>query len=140
PHLRPKPPYVSYYYDRHKKLRWRFRRPGLPQSQTREPFGSEAWWAWYNGAMEKTPIPVGEARTPAGSISAPVVAYYDSADFRQLRPATQRTYRGILDRVRNQCGALPAARMRARDIRSLMDKLSGTPAAANNLLKVLRAV
>jgi len=30
--------------------------------------------------------------------------------------------------------------MRARDIRSLMDKLSGTPAAANNLLKVLRAV
>lgn len=138
--MKPKPPYVSYYLDRHKKLRWRFRRTGLPESQTREPFGSEAWWSWYNAALNGTPAPVGAARTVPGSMTALIVAYYASADFKGLRPATQRTYRGILERYRDQHGSKPVDRLEAKHIRRQMDQMSATPAAANNMLKVLRAV
>ena len=138
--MRPKPPYVSYYLDRHKKLRWRFRRTGLPESQTRETFGSEAWWSWYNAALNGTPAPVGAARTVPGSMTALIVAYYASADFKGLRPATQRTYRGILERYREKHGSKPAALLEAIHIRRQMDQMSETPAAANNMLKVLRAL
>ena len=137
--LRPKPPYVSYYLDRHKKLRWRFRRKGLPQTQTREPFGSEAWWSWYAAASQATPIVVGASKTKPGSVHALAVAFYASADFQRLSQATQRTYRGILDRYRDKYGDNPVALLEARHVRAQMDKQAATPAAANNMLKVLRA-
>ena len=138
--MKKKPAYVSCYRDRHGKLRWRFRRAGFPQVQTTQCFGSEEWWQWYSCASNAQAIDYSAQRAEPGSIHALAIAYYTSADFMQLRASTQRTYKGILDRYRDKYGKLPADRLEARHIRGQMDKLAATPAAANNTLKVLRAV
>jgi integrase len=138
--VRKKPSYVSCYRDRHGKLRWRFRRAGFPQAQTTEVFGSEGWWRWYASASSAQPVDYALQRIEPGSINALAVAYYASADFKQLRASTQRTYRGILDRYRDKYGSGPAGRLEPKYIRKQMDVMGSTPAAANNMLKVLRAV
>lgn len=138
--MKKKPKNVSLYRDARGKPRWRFRRVGCPESQTTEPFGSEAWWTWYTAASMAQPRPVAESRSVPGSIHALGVAYYASADFNGLRPNTQRTYKGIFDRYRNKYGANPVALLEPRHIRAQMDAMAATPAAANNMLKVLRAV
>lgn len=58
----------------------------------------------------------------------------------RLRPSTQRTYKGIFDRYRDKYGDNPVALLEPRHIRNQMDKLAAHPTAANNMLKVLRAV
>lgn len=135
-----RPRNVSYYYDRHGNMRWRFRKKGLPECQTRETFDSVAWWTWYAAASSAAPSIVGANRTKPGSVHALAVAYYASADFQRLSQATQRTYRGILDRYRDKYGDNPIALLEARHIRGQMDKQAAAPTAANNMLKVLRAV
>lgn len=134
------PPGVSRYFDRHGKLRWRFRRKGFAEAQTRAVFDSPEWWAWYSAASTgaRPPMSVGADRTKPGSFSALIAAYYCSSDFATLSEATKRTYRGILDRFRSQYGELPVARLEATHIRTLLDARANTPAAANNLLRMLR--
>lgn len=138
--MKKKPAHASSYRDVRGKLRWRYRRVGFPESQTTALFGSEDWWAWYNAAAIAQPKPVASSRTKPGSIHALGVAYYGSADFLGLRPSTQRTYKGIFDRYRDKYGDNPVALLEPRHIRSQMDKLAAHPTAANNMLKVLRAV
>lgn len=138
--MKKKPAHVSYYRDVRGKVRWRFRRVRFPESQTTETFGSEGWWAWYAAASNAQPIVIGASRIKPGSIHALGVAYYGSGDFLGLKPNTQRTYKGIFDRYRDKYGDNPVAMLEARHIRGQMDKMAATPAAANNMLKVLRAV
>lgn len=135
-----KPAYVSAYRDRHGVLRWRFRRPGFPQSQTREQFGTEAWWTWYGAADAAKKVEIGSKRTVAGSLSAVVVAYYASADFKRLAPVTQKTYRNIIERFRETAGVLPVAKITSANVRKWVDNRADRPAAANTFLKVFRAL
>lgn len=145
--MKAKPKFVSAYRDRHGLLRWRFRRSSFPQSQTRAIFGTEDWWAWYAAACEMRPKAIGEGRTKPGSIHALAVAYYGASNFLQLKPRSQRTYRGVLDRYRDRYGDLPADRLEAHHIRQQMDRLAKemleqgkTVTPANTMLKILRSV
>lgn len=138
-----RPKGVSSYRDRHGKLWWRFRQKGLKPSQTRALFDSADWWAWYNAALEGVADRQGARRpgaTKAGSLDALAVAYYTSSDWQLLSASTKATYRGILDRFRKDHGALPAQLLKAHHVRRILDARAKTPAAANNLLKVLRAL
>lgn len=135
-----KPAYVSAYRDRHGVLRWRFRKPGFPQSQTRTLFASAEWWAWYAAADAAKKVEIGASRTLPGSFSAVVVAYYASADFKALAPVTQSTYRNIIDRFRETGGKLPADKITSAHVKKWIDNRADRPAAANTFLKVLRAV
>lgn len=135
-----KPAYVSAYRDRHGVLRWRFRRPGMPQSQTRELFGTEAWWTWYSAADAAKKVAIGEKRTVPGSLSAVAVAYYASADFKRLAPVTQKTYRNIIERFRDTAGGLPVGKITSANVRKWVDNRADRPAAANTFLKVFRAL
>jgi integrase len=133
---------VSCYRDRHGKLWWKFRARGLPSATTKALFGSAEWWTWYNGAAsgERAPKGAGAERTKAGTLNALVVAYYTSADWQLLSKSTQATYRGIIDRFRAEHGDKPYAKIESHHVRTILDARAGTPAAANNLLKVLRAL
>lgn len=137
---RSKPKYVSCYRDRHGVLRWLFRQKGKPSVQTRSEFGSVEWWAWYDAASRAEAKPIGSGRAKPGSIHAVIVAYYSSADWSSLRPTTQKTYRGIIERFRTKHGDKAVATIQASHIRGMLDAKAGTPSAANNLLKVLRAL
>ncbi|MGE5500923.1 MAG: tyrosine-type recombinase/integrase [Ignavibacteriales bacterium] len=135
-----RPAHVSYYRDCRGHLRWRFRKPPLPESQTRAQFGSEEWWTWYSAALAGEPRQVGATKTAPGSLNALVAAYYASADWKLLSATTQKTYRGIIERFRAQHGDKPIAQLQRTHILKLMDAKAETPAAANNLLKILRVL
>ncbi|HYG26402.1 MAG TPA: hypothetical protein VD906_05810, partial [Caulobacteraceae bacterium] len=55
-----------------------------------------------------------------------------------LRPTTQATYRGIIERFRNKYGQLPVRGLERKHVMAMLDQRSATPAAANNLLKIIR--
>ena len=137
-----RPKGVSCYRDRHGKLWWKFRMKGRPTSTTKALFGSAEWWAWYHAAVagERSAAGAGGERTQPGTLNALAVAYYTSADWKLLSKSTQVTYRGILDRFRVEHGHRPVAPLQAHHIRNILDARADKPAAANNLLKVLRAL
>lgn len=131
---------VSAFRDRHGKTRYRFRRkgsrtiylPGIPGS----PEFAEAYRLAVEGVTSR--IVVGASRTVPGTINALAVAIYASAEWAQLAPTTQSTYRGIIERIRTDYGALSVRGFQSDHVRKMRDKRKATPSAANNLLKVLR--
>lgn len=132
-------PNVSMFRDRHGKARYRLRRtgfatvylPGVPGS----PEFAEAYAGAISGDGRRE---VARERTVPGTINALVVAIYKSAEWSQLAPTTQNTYRGIIERIRRDYGALSVRGLRPEHVRKMRDKRKDTPAAANNMMKVLR--
>ena len=133
-----RPPHVSYYRDRHGVMRWRFRKAGLPESQTRALFNSTEWIEWYQGALSGARVQIGHDRTKPGTMSALIVDYYTTAKWVQLAPNTRTTYRGILERLRAEHGHRMVADLTSDRIERLLDEKANTPAAANNLLRMFR--
>lgn len=130
--------YVHRFRDRHGRMRFYFRRagharvalPGLP--------GSAAFMTAYQAALMGDPSPIGASRTKAGSMAALAVSWYGSADFRQLAPASQVTYRRIVEALLVQHADKPVALLQSKNVRALIDAKAQTPAAANRLLSILR--
>ena len=81
---------------------------------------------------------IGAARTRPGSIDALCVSYYRSPEFRGLKPSTQTTYRGIVERFRAEHGDKPVRLLQRGHIKAIIGAMSATPEAANNLLRMIR--
>jgi integrase len=132
--------HVTAFKDRHGKTRYRFRRkgsravylPGLPGS----PEFAQAYADAVAGVTSR--LEVGAGRTVPGTINALAVAIYASAEWHQLAPTTQSSRRGIIEALRRSYGDLGVATLKQGNVRTMRDKKRDTPAAANNLLKVLR--
>lgn len=131
-----RPPHVSDYLDRHGKRRWRFRKPGMKEAQTALPYDSKDWWDWYFAALAGERRTIGEERSHPGTFDALIAAYYQSSEWKLLRPATQTAYRGELERFRAKHGKKRVRDLERHHILNMRDKK--TAAAANNLLRVLR--
>ncbi|MFZ1106940.1 MAG: tyrosine-type recombinase/integrase [Rhodomicrobium sp.] len=116
-----------WYYVR--KGYQRVRLPGLPWSPE--------FMAAYEKASKAAPAPVGAERTVQGSLNALIIAYYGSSDWRRLAPTTQRTYRGVLERMREDLGKYPVAGFEPKHVFAIIEKRSGTPAAANRVHSLL---
>lgn len=129
--------HVTIARDRHGKVRYRYRRkgcksvylPGLPGSSE----FAEAYERASAGALK-----IGVSRTVPGTINALAVAIYNSAEWAQMAPTTQTTYRGIMERIRKDLGALTVRSFTTARIKALRDQRKETPSAANNFIKVLR--
>ncbi len=132
-----KPRFVNDFHDRHGRHRIYFRRPGHPRVPLPGPLYSEAFWTAYHAAMASAPVPVGMPNSAAGSVSAAIAGYYGSIEFKTLKPITQRTYRGTLERFRRDYGNLPLASMRTQDVNKLLDLMGDTPGAAVHMRKRL---
>ena len=85
-------------------------------------------------------IEPGKSDIKPGSVSDLITIYYQTAAFIQLSDATRQTYRGILERFRADYGEHPVARLEEQHITAIIDKKAATPAAANNLRRMLRAI
>lgn len=133
-------PYIHSFRDRHGKLRHTFRKTGCKKVTLPGLPGSREFMDAYQACLENAPdrLEVGASSVKAGSISALIVQYYQSSDFKSLRPSTQKTYKGIIERFRTDYGALPVKGMEPKHVRAIIDKRSATPEAANNLLKMIR--
>lgn len=133
--------YVQAFRDRHGKWRYYFRRPGFKRLMLPGLPGSAEFMAAYQAALAgENALEVGAGRVEAGTFSALIVAYYKSAEFKSLAASTQHTYRGVIELFRRDHGGKPVARLEAHHIRAMIDAKAETPAAANNLRRMLRMI
>ena len=128
--------------DRHGNRRYYVRLPGRPKVRIRGTPGADAFMAAYHEAIAKagTSEPPRFRLAVPGSFKAVCLAYYAHGEFKRLDASTKAWRRRALDAVAQEHGDKPAARMEARHVRKLRDAKADTPAAANTLLKALRAL
>ena len=132
-------PYVQVFKDRHGRLRHYLRKKGRPRAPLPGLPGSDEFMAAYAAGLGEHKR-VGTDRTRAGTLSALIVAFYQSAEFKILGASTRSTYRNMLERLRTKAGDVPMAQIDRVAIQRWIDAKADTPEAANNLLKRLRKV
>lgn len=138
-------PGVSHYKDRHGKLRWRYRSKGFTTNLGTE-YGSPEFIRRYTAAVRGERLTTaGEAsqrthQAPQGSLSHVIQSWYRTPEFTRLAKSTQRHYRQIAERLREQHGHRPVAGLSRQVVKSLMAQKADTPAAANHVLRILRLV
>jgi integrase len=132
--------YIHEFVDRHGKVRRYVRLPGRKRVPLKGAPGSDEFMESYRVALagEAPRIEVGASRTRPGTVNAAVIGYFNSMAFRSLSPATQTTYRGILENFRSEHGDKRIALLERRHIERMIARKAPTPAAANNLLRMLR--
>ncbi len=138
--MRKPPKYCHGYIDCRGKPRWYLRRPGFKQVPLAGLPWSPEFMAAYEAAMAGGKIEPGKSRIKSGSIADLITIYYQTAAFTRLSDATRQTYRGILERFRSDYGEHPVARLEDHHITAILDKKAATPAAANNLRRMLRSI
>lgn len=136
------PENVTEYKDRHKRWRLRFRKKGLPTYHFKHPFGSPEFREELEAARAAKPArsTIGAERVKPGSLSALIVLYYQSVEFKDLAESSKRTYRNQLDRFRKAFGDLPVKSLDRAAIKKIIASMDETPAAANNLLDRLKVL
>ncbi len=134
-------PGASAYVDRHGKRRWRYRAKGF-SAELGTDYGSPEFMRRYEAARagEKSEEGAGAQRTIPRSVSALIAQYYRSSEFKALAPSTKTTYRGILERFRENHGRKRVATLERRHIKALLAEKSETPSAANNLRDRLKTL
>lgn len=135
------PRYCCLTPDRHGKRRVRFRKAGFSTYLPSEPMSEEfmrAYAAALDGVKAKPTPNIGAQRTVPGSLDSLIAHYYRSAEFANLAPSTQTNRRRVLEHLREKHGKNPIARLERKHVRSIIGTKANTPAAANELLKVLR--
>jgi integrase len=136
-----KPPYTHGFVDRHGKARFYFRRPGFKRAPLPGLPWSPEFMEAYQAALAAAPrLEIGASRTVAGTVNAVVIGYFGSAAFQNLAPASQRQYRGILERLRREHGDKKIATLERRNVIALVNAKAATPAAARDLLYCLRVL
>jgi hypothetical protein len=136
-----RPPYTHGFVDRHGKARFYFRRPGFKRAPLPGLPWSPEFMEAYQAALAAAPrLEIGASRTVAGTVNAVVIGYFGSAAFQNLAPASQRQYRGILERLRREHGDKKIATLERRNVIALVNAKAATPAAARDLLYCLRVL
>jgi integrase len=130
-------PFVQRFIDRHGRLRFYFRKPGHKRVALPGPYGGPEFLAAYQAASEGAPLELGAAKSIPGTMNALVVSFYNSPGFISLRPSTERVYRNIIERFRNEHGQKSVAGMQARHVRAIVAAKASTPDAANRLLGMI---
>lgn len=134
------PPHVQAFADRHGKARYYFRKYGLDRVPLPGLPWSPEFMAAHSAALagQKVKPDIGSGGTGPGTIDALAVAYLQSAAFVNLASSTQATYAGILASFRREHGKKRVAKLEPHHIEQMMEQKARTPAAANNLRRMLR--
>ena len=140
--------YVQVFRDRYGKLRCYFRRKGSEANGMPIPGepGSPEFLAVYHRALAATPNAGTEpTRSKPGTLAALRELYFGSAEFKNLRPSTQRETRYVLDAL---ClaehlkfgtrGAGPVAKLERKHILKWRDEMAERPGAANKMVRVVK--
>jgi integrase len=98
-----------------------------------DPHSPEFWQAIRQAqGLEQTPT--------KDTIGGLIDAYLASPQLASIEASSQRKYRTYLGVVAAAWGSLPSVSLMPHHVQALMDKLSGTPGRANNVLAVLSAL
>jgi site-specific recombinase XerD len=103
--------------------------------------GSEEFTAAYHAAVRGEQADVPKRAVPrAGSFRAACIGYYASEAYRWLDKSTQDWQRRALDGIALLKGESVLRELEPRHVRQFRDDKKATPAAANTMLKALRAL
>jgi integrase len=131
-------PYVQEYLDRHRTPRRYFRRPGYKRVTLPGTPGSPQFMAAYQAALAAERPPIGR-KHGEGTIGDLVVSFYKSPYFENLKPKSQRLYRLVLDKFRQEDGRRLVRDMPRRAAMNIIEEIGTTrPGMANLSLKVMR--
>ena len=133
------PPYVQFFRDRHGEPRLYLRKKGLPRVKLPNPAKDKqafvrAYTAALNGPRETA------KDVKAGTLDALIVEYLGSNDFRELKPASRKSYRIALNKLRLRDGAKAQVhKITHQHIARLRDEIAAkTPGMASLMLKVVK--
>jgi hypothetical protein len=88
---------VHEYRDRHGKLRRYVRRPGARRVPLPGIPGSPQFMQIYSDAMSGASVPVRSRHHKAGTLGALAADFTQSAEFANLKPSSQASYRKVLE-------------------------------------------
>ena len=131
--------HVNKFVDRHGRVRIYFRQAGCKAIPLPGPIGSPEFMEAYNAAISE-PLPKVGVPLKAGTLAALAISYFNSATFNDKRPETQRTERGIIDRLVEQYGSGKVSDLKPEQVQKIIDKKAAAPSAARNLLAVIRVL
>jgi integrase len=134
--------YICEDVDRHGNVRCYVRAPGKRKVRLRALPGTPEFMDEYQAAIASAAeAPLRQAaETKKGSFRYLCIRYYASAAYKALDISTRAWQRRALDEIAGEHGAKPVAMMQPRHVRKLRDAKAATPAAANQLVKALRAL
>lgn len=135
-------PYIDRFVDRYGHERLYFRRPGgkrIALPPRTDPGFLAAYQRAADAAGKAEPKKPPVRGTP-GTVARLVFDYYQSPDFLHLKVSTQGVRRRVLDAFSQEHGHRTVAGLTRDKIEVIAGKRSATPAAANNLVKVLRTL
>jgi integrase len=85
-------------------------------------------------------LQIGSARVKLGTFRALAISYFNSIDFRSMKPSTQSVYRNAIERLCSEHGDKGAATLQREHVVKLMAAKAEKPESANLLRKVVRAM
>jgi integrase/recombinase XerD len=134
--------YICEDVDRHGNVRCYVRAPGKRKVRIRALPGTPEFMEEYQAAVATAAeAPLRQAdEAKKGSFRYLCIRYYSSAAYRALDGSTRNWQRRALDEIAQGHGAKQVVTMQAWHVRRLRDAKAATPAAANQLLKALRAL
>lgn len=136
--MRKPPDYCHWKPDRHGGPGfWYFVKRGYPRVRLPGLPWSPEFMREYEKAAKTPKASIGEDRTAQGTMNALIISFYSSQEWRSRKPSTQATYRGILERMREELGKYPVKDFQRKHIKAVIDKKAATPAAANRYLSIL---
>lgn len=133
--------YIHAFKDRHGKQRYYYRRKGQKRIALPGKPGTQEFHIAYCAAASGETAPkvqAGANRNTPGSMRSLILAYYQSMHFKELSEATQRTYRGIMDRIAGEHGDKPVKLLQSQHVHAMKDQRRDTPAAARNYVRMIR--
>lgn len=131
--------YVQRFEDRHGRVRYYYRREGYPRVALPEP--TEAgFMAAYMAASGATPTPPKCLAAKPGTVPALVDAYLNSTDFLRNKESSRKVTKAILLRFVKIVGPRMVAEMQREHVMKIIAGMADKPAAANNMLKKIRAL
>lgn len=136
---RPRKPYTHKETTRHGSTVWYFRRGKGKRIRLPGPFGSPEFNAAYDAALTGQPVQQ-KIAAPKSSLRWLVDQYFESGRFMLLSPETQEMRKRVLLSVCKTGGSLNFRAITADDIQRGKMRREGTPGAAMNYVKIMRAL
>lgn len=135
---RPRKPHLHRERNRHGTHVWYVRKDRGPRFRLRAEYGSEAFNAEYEAAIQGKLPQRGQAT--AGTLKWLWDAYRKTDPWKVLSPATRRQRENIMLHVLKLSGDEPFGMIDSDDITAGLDKRADTPSAARNFLDTMRGL
>ena len=127
---------MNEYLDRHGKIRRYFRRPGCRSVKLLGLPGSIEFMAAYQAALARVaPPPPSPRHVIAGSLAYVAAGFFRSADFANLSPSSQRTYRTALKPILAAHGHRLVRDLPKAAARTIIEQIGATRPGMANLTR-----